>query len=92
MDPVSHAASGAIALMALRSRPATAWALPLAALACASPDIDLVFCHSPLDVLLLHRGIPQFSASFWRCFAGPCGESPRPATGNSGRSGFFASA
>ncbi len=63
MDPVSHAASGAIALMALRSRPATAWALPLAALACASPDIDLVFCHSPLDVLLLHRGITHALAA-----------------------------
>lgn len=49
--------------MALRSRPATAWALPLAALACASPDIDLVFCHSPLDVLLLHRGITHALAA-----------------------------
>lgn len=57
MDPVSHAASGVIAFLALPARPKTAWGIPLAALACASPDIDIAFCHSPLDFLLLHRGI-----------------------------------
>ncbi|MDE5831631.1 MAG: metal-dependent hydrolase, partial [Desulfovibrio sp.] len=57
MDPVTHAASGAIAMLAVRDRPDTAWAWPLAALACASPDIDLAFIHSPLEFLELHRGI-----------------------------------
>lgn len=57
MDPVTHAASGAVAMLALGKRPATLWALPLAALACASPDIDLVFIRTPLEFLQLHRGI-----------------------------------
>lgn len=57
MDPVSHAASGAVAYMALKNRPATLWGLPLAALACASPDIDLCFIRTPLEFLQLHRGI-----------------------------------
>lgn len=57
MDPVSHAASGAVAFLALPGRPRTAWAIPLAALACASPDIDLLFCRTPLNFLLIHRGI-----------------------------------
>lgn len=57
MDPVTHAASGAVALLALPRRPATLWSLPLAALACASPDIDLCFIHTPLEFLQLHRGI-----------------------------------
>lgn len=57
MDPVTHAASGAIAMLAIKNRPVTAWAWPLAALACASPDIDLAFIHSPLQFLELHRGI-----------------------------------
>lgn len=57
MDPVTHAASGAVAMLALTRRPATVWAIPLAALACASPDVDLIFIHTPLEFLLLHRGI-----------------------------------
>lgn len=57
MDPVTHAASGAVAMLALPHRPATAWAVPLAALTCASPDIDLAFIHTPLEFLMLHRGI-----------------------------------
>lgn len=57
MDPVTHAASGAVAFMALRDRPATLWSLPIAALACASPDIDLCFIRTPLEFLQLHRGI-----------------------------------
>ncbi|MBD5607262.1 MAG: metal-dependent hydrolase [Desulfovibrio sp.] len=57
MDPVTHAASGAIAMLAIKNRPATLWAWPLAAIACASPDIDLVFIHTPLEFLELHRGI-----------------------------------
>lgn len=57
MDPVTHAASGAVALLALSRRPATLWSLPLAAIACAAPDIDLIFIHTPLQFLQLHRGI-----------------------------------
>lgn len=57
MDPVTHAASGAVAMLCLPSRPATKWALPLAALACASPDIDIFFSSTPLGFLEFHRGI-----------------------------------
>lgn len=57
MDPVTHAASGVVALLALKNRPATLWTMPLAAIACASPDIDLCFIHTPLEFLQLHRGI-----------------------------------
>lgn len=57
MDPVTHAASGAVAMLALPRRPASRWAVPLAALAAASPDVDVLLGHSPLEFLLLHRGI-----------------------------------
>ena len=57
MDPITHAASGAVAMLAMPSRPATRWAVPLAAIAAASPDIDVTLCHTPLEFLLLHRGI-----------------------------------
>ena len=55
MDPITHAA--------MPSRPATRWAVPLAALAAASPDIDVIFCHNPLQFLLLHRGITHSLAA-----------------------------
>ena len=54
MDPITHAASGAVAMLALPRRPLTRWAVPLAALAAASPDLDLVFVSTPLQFLLLH--------------------------------------
>ncbi len=57
MDPVTHAASGAVAMLALKSRPATLWSVPLAALACAAPDMDIAFTRTPLEFLQLHRGI-----------------------------------
>lgn len=57
MDPVTHAASGALAMLALRDRPVTLWAWPLAGLASAAPDIDLAFIRSPLEFLEIHRGI-----------------------------------
>lgn len=63
MDPVTHAASGAVALLALPRRPHTAWALPLAALVTAAPDLDLLFCHTPLEFLLIHRGISHSFAA-----------------------------
>lgn len=43
-------------MLALSKRPATAWSWPLAALACASPDIDIAFIRTPLEFLELHRG------------------------------------
>ncbi len=63
MDPITHAASGAVAMLAMPGRPASPWAVPLAALAAASPDIDVIFCHSPLQFLLLHRGITHSLAA-----------------------------
>lgn len=57
MDPVTHAASGAVAMLALPRRPATRWAVPLAALVAAFPDIDIAFIRGPLQFLQLHRGI-----------------------------------
>ena len=63
MDPLTHAASGAVALLALPRRPLTAWGLPLAALAAASPDLDLLFARTPLDFLLIHRGISHSFAA-----------------------------
>ena len=57
MDPITHAASGAVAMLAMPNRPASRWAVPLAALAAASPDIDVVLANTPLQFLLLHRGI-----------------------------------
>ena len=56
MDPITHAASGAVAMLAMPSRPTSRWAVPLAALAAASPDIDVALAHSPMQFLLLHRG------------------------------------
>ena len=57
MDPVTHAASGAVAMLVMSRRPSSRWALPLAALAAAAPDVDVALAHSPLQFLLLHRGI-----------------------------------
>ena len=57
MDPITHAASGAVAMLAMPSRPATRLAVPLAALAAASPDIDILMANTPMQFLLLHRGI-----------------------------------
>lgn len=57
MDPVTHAASGAVAMLCFSARPLTRWSLPLAALACAAPDVDIFFSSSPLGFLEFHRGI-----------------------------------
>ncbi len=57
MDPITHAASGAVAMLAMPHRPASRWAVPLAALAAASPDVDVTLANTPLQFLLLHRGI-----------------------------------
>lgn len=63
MDPITHAASGAVAMLSMPGRPATRWAVPLAAIAAASPDIDVALCHTPLEFLLLHRGITHSLAA-----------------------------
>lgn len=55
MDPVTHAASGAVAMLALRRRPP--YAVLAGALAAAAPDIDILCGSDPLTTLLLHRGI-----------------------------------
>lgn len=57
MDPITHAASGAVAMLAMPNRPASYLAVPLAALAAASPDVDVLLANTPLQFLLLHRGI-----------------------------------
>jgi inner membrane protein len=57
MDSLTHAAGGVALLLALPRRPATAWAVPLSMTIAALPDIDVVFPRSPIDFLLLHRGI-----------------------------------
>lgn len=38
-------------------RPSSAWAVPLAALVSASPDVDVFFSSTPVGYLLFHRGI-----------------------------------
>lgn len=63
MDPVTHAASGALAMLAMPGRPATRWALPLAAIAAAAPDLDILAASGPLQTLLLHRGITHSLAA-----------------------------
>lgn len=63
MDPVTHAASGAVAMLVLPRRPLTRWAAPLAALAAASPDLDVLFAQTPLQFLLIHRGISHSFAA-----------------------------
>lgn len=68
MDPLTHAASGAVAWLAIPGRPQSRWGIWLAAMACASPDIDLAFIHTPLQFLQLHRGITH-SFAFTPIFA-----------------------
>ena len=63
MDPITHAASGAVAFLTLKERPSHRLALPLAALAAASPDVDVLFASTPLQFLLLHRGITHSLAA-----------------------------
>lgn len=62
MDPITHAASGAMLAMACR-RPRSAWAVPLAALVSASPDLDIFFSATPVGYLLFHRGITHSLAA-----------------------------
>ena len=57
MDSVTHAAAGAALLLAMPNRPATAWAVPLSMVVASLPDVDVIFHRTPIDSLLLHRGI-----------------------------------
>lgn len=66
MDTLTHAVSGALvykAWTANRPSPKTRWGLPLAMLVAASPDIDILFAPTPMDFLLLHRGITHALAA-----------------------------
>lgn len=50
-------------MLALPRHPLTRWAAPLAAAAAASPDLDVLFAHTPLEFLLIHRGISHSLAA-----------------------------
>ncbi len=63
MDPISHAASGALLALSLPKRPLMPYFVPVAALITASPDIDVIFSPAPIDFLLLHRGITHSFAA-----------------------------
>lgn len=73
MDPITHAASGALAALSVH-RPKTVWAVPLAALVAAAPDADVFVAHTPLEFLLLHRGITHslFAAPVMGLILGLC--------------------
>lgn len=57
MDSLTHAVTGAVALLAIPSRPSSRWAIAAAAAVTSLPDIDVFFARTPLEFLLLHRGI-----------------------------------
>lgn len=66
MDTITHAVSGALVYKGLSSfipLPKTPWAVPLVMLAAASPDVDIFFAPTPVDFLLLHRGITHALAA-----------------------------
>ncbi len=65
MDPITHAASGALLAYALPAKyePQTRLLVFFAALMAASPDIDVVFASLPVDYILLHRGITHSLAA-----------------------------
>lgn len=66
MDTLTHAVSGALvykAWTARKSSPLTRWGVPLAMCIAASPDVDIFFAPTPVDFLLLHRGITHALAA-----------------------------
>ena len=63
MDSLTHAVSGTALLLALPRRPATAWAVPLTMLVSNAPDLDVFLPPTPVDFLLLHRGITHALAA-----------------------------
>lgn len=68
MDTLTHAVSGALlykgwAGLSSRPMPKSAWAIPLVMLVANAPDADIFFASSPLNFLLLHRGISHALAA-----------------------------
>ncbi len=59
MDSVTHVLSGAVAALAIPKhlRPTSRLFIPLAAVAGVLPDADVLFINSPINFLLLHRGL-----------------------------------
>lgn len=56
MDPVTHALSGAICVQCLPAETRSRWMAAWGALVAASPDIDVIFCRTPLQYIEWHRG------------------------------------
>lgn len=66
MDTLTHAVSGALVYKVWTARkpsPLTRWGVPLAMFVAASPDVDIFFAPTPMDFLLLHRGITHALAA-----------------------------
>ncbi len=57
MEPSTHALSGAVMACALPQRFRRWWFPVWAAAAAASPDLDVLFVHTPLQYIEYHRGI-----------------------------------
>ncbi len=59
MDSVTHVLSGVVAALAIPKhlRPVSRIFVPMAALTGVLPDIDVLFIDSPINFLLLHRGL-----------------------------------
>ncbi len=59
MDSLTHAVSGALVALAIpkHARPTTRLFIPLAIVAALLPDADIFFIKTPMEFLLLHRGI-----------------------------------
>lgn len=56
MDPVTHALSGALCVQCLPAETRSRWMTAWGALVAASPDIDVIFCRTPLQYIEWHRG------------------------------------
>lgn len=68
MDTLTHAVSGALvykgwSALSSTSMPKSVWAIPLIMLAANAPDADIFFASTPLNFLLLHRGITHSLAA-----------------------------
>ena len=57
MDIATQAVIGVLFALLLPKRPATRWCIPFFMLACAAPDIDILFCADAMNFVQLHRGI-----------------------------------
>lgn len=68
MDTLTHAVSGALLYkgwtsLSSRPMPKSAWAIPLVMLVANAPDADILFASTPVNFLLLHRGISHALAA-----------------------------